>query len=232
MSYTPRHARQKARTGTLIVAGTAAVVAAVPAVALAQTLPAHPTNTHTTAERQQLRVHTQAVEQTQVSYTADQAMQTTELHAAAARNAETLREHQAHLRHLAEVRAERAHAAELARHRAQAARQPVQPAPAPAPVSSGTLSESALAALWIRAGGNPAYAHIASAIAMAESGGNQYAHSPSDDYGYWQINGSHGSALATYDPIGNAKAAILISNNGTYWGAWTTFTSGAYLRYM
>jgi Lysozyme like domain len=91
----------------------------------------------------------------------------------------------------------------------------------------GTLSCSGLESLWDSAGGNPDSAFMAAEIAMAESGGNQYAISPTDDYGYWQINGSHG-ALATLDAYGNARAAIIISNNGTDWSPWTTYTSGAY----
>ena len=63
---------------------------------------------------------------------------------------------------------------------------------------------------------------------MAESGGRQYAHSPTNDFGYWQINGVHGPSMATYDPIGNAKAAIAISNNGRNWYPWTTYVTGAY----
>jgi LysM repeat protein len=93
---------------------------------------------------------------------------------------------------------------------------------------SGTLGCAGLEALWDAAGGAHNEAFIAAEIAMAESGGNQYAHSPTNDYGYWQINGSHGPSMATYDPKGNAKAAIAISGNGRNWGAWTTYTSGAY----
>jgi LysM repeat protein len=92
---------------------------------------------------------------------------------------------------------------------------------------SGTLSCSGLEQLWEAAGGSPSAAHMAAEIAMAESGGNQYAHSPTDDYGYWQINASNGS-LATYDPYGNARAAITLSHDGTSWSPWTTYTSGAY----
>lgn len=92
---------------------------------------------------------------------------------------------------------------------------------------SGTLSCSGLENLWDAAGGNPADAHMAAEIAMAESGGNQYAHSPTDDFGYWQINASNGP-LATYDAFGNARAAITLSHNGSNWSAWTTYTSGAY----
>ena len=93
---------------------------------------------------------------------------------------------------------------------------------------SGNLSCSGLEALWEAAGGSHAEAFMAAEIAMAESGGRQYAYSPTNDYGYWQINGSHGPAQATFNPMGNAKAAISISDDGHDWGAWTTYTSGAY----
>jgi LysM repeat protein len=93
---------------------------------------------------------------------------------------------------------------------------------------SGNLSCSGLEALWEAAGGSRGEAFMAAEIAMAESGGRQYAHSPTNDFGYWQINGGHGPAMATYDPIGNARAAIAISSNGTDWYPWTTYTSGAY----
>jgi LysM repeat protein len=93
---------------------------------------------------------------------------------------------------------------------------------------SGTLGCSGLEALWEAAGGSHAEAFMAAEIAMAESGGNQYALSPTDDYGYWQINASHGPALATFNAIGNAKAAIVISDDGQDWDPWTTYVDGAY----
>jgi LysM repeat protein len=93
---------------------------------------------------------------------------------------------------------------------------------------SGTLGCSGLEALWEAAGGSPGEAFMAAEIAMAESGGRQYAYSPTNDYGYWQINGSHGPAEATFNPIGNAKAAIAISSNGRDWYPWTTYVTGAY----
>ena len=92
---------------------------------------------------------------------------------------------------------------------------------------SGTLSCSGLEQLWDSAGGNPADAFMAAEIAEAESGGNQYALSPTDDYGYWQINASNGS-LATYNAYGNARSAIILSDDGSNWNAWTTYHSGAY----
>ena len=93
---------------------------------------------------------------------------------------------------------------------------------------SGTLGCSGLEALWETAGGSRAEAFMAAEIAMAESGGRQYAYSPTNDYGYWQINGSHGPALATFNPLGNARAAIAISSNGSNWRPWTTYVTGAY----
>jgi LysM repeat protein len=91
----------------------------------------------------------------------------------------------------------------------------------------GTLSCSGLEQLWTDAGGNSADAFMAAEIAEAESGGNQYALSPTDDYGYWQINASNG-ALATFNAYGNARSAIILSDDGGNWNAWTTYRSGAY----
>ena len=91
----------------------------------------------------------------------------------------------------------------------------------------GTYSCSALEQLWEQAGGSSAHAFMAAEIAMAESGGNANAISPTNDFGLWQINGSNGS-LATLNPLQNAKSAITLSGNGTNWGAWTTYHSGAY----
>jgi LysM repeat protein len=93
---------------------------------------------------------------------------------------------------------------------------------------SGTLSCTGLEELWEEAGGPQAEAFTAAEIAMAESGGNPNAISPTDDYGLWQINASHG-ALATLNPLGNAKAAVIISDDGTNWTPWTTYTSGDYV---
>jgi LysM repeat protein len=93
---------------------------------------------------------------------------------------------------------------------------------------SGTLGCSGLEQLWEKAGGSPSEAFTAAEIAMAESGGNQFAVSPTADYGYWQINKPAHGSMATFDPLGNAKAAISISSDGTNWNPWTTFQTGAY----
>jgi LysM repeat protein len=97
----------------------------------------------------------------------------------------------------------------------------------PATTSAGPYSCNGLESLWEQAGGSTGEAVMAASIAMAESGGNPSAISRTNDYGLWQINGSHG-ALATLNPLGNAEAAVSISGNGSSWGAWTTYTSGAY----
>lgn len=92
-----------------------------------------------------------------------------------------------------------------------------------------------LMGIWQQAGGNPHAAAMAAAIAMAESGGNSAAygvnHNGSTDRGLWQINSIHG-AQSTFDIMGNARAAVAISSNGTNWRPWTTYNTGAYRQYL
>jgi hypothetical protein len=92
-----------------------------------------------------------------------------------------------------------------------------------------------LAQLWTSNGGSPATAPMAVAVALAESGGRADAtHVNSDgsiDRGPWQINSVHG-ALSTLDPNANAKAAVKISSGGLNWQPWTTYTSGAFRKYL
>jgi hypothetical protein len=98
-------------------------------------------------------------------------------------------------------------------------------------VSGGTLSCSGLEALWESAGGSRSAAYTAAEIAMAESGGRQYATlvntNGTTDRGYWQINSVHG-ALSTYEAARNARAAVAISANGANWSPWVTYQTGAY----
>jgi len=96
-----------------------------------------------------------------------------------------------------------------------------------AAVQGGSYSCSGLEQIWEEAGGNSSDAFMAAEIAMAESGGNPNAISPTDDFGLWQINASNG-ALATLNALGNAHSAIVLSDDGTNWNAWTTYHSGAY----
>ncbi|HEY0935782.1 MAG TPA: LysM peptidoglycan-binding domain-containing protein [Trebonia sp.] len=93
--------------------------------------------------------------------------------------------------------------------------------------AAGDYTCSGLERIWEEAGGSSAHAFMAAEIAKAESGGNPNAISPTDDFGLWQINGSNG-ALATLNVLGNARSAIILSDNGSNWNAWTTYHSGAY----
>ena len=93
---------------------------------------------------------------------------------------------------------------------------------------SGTLGCSGLEALWRSAGGAASAERTAAGVAMAESGGQEYATGSVGERGYWQINPVNGSFLSTYNPYGNARAAVIMSHNGTNWSPWTTWVDGAY----
>lgn len=102
--------------------------------------------------------------------------------------------------------------------------------------------------IWTSNGGPPGAAQIASAIAMAESGGKSDA--VNDDpatgdlsVGLWQINyfGDLGpQRTAEYGPLSWLKdhldaqvfAAINISSDATDWTPWSTYNDGAYLTWM
>lgn len=86
---------------------------------------------------------------------------------------------------------------------------------------------------------------IATAIALAESGGNTEAqgqNGPTDgcpngslDRGLFQINNCYHpdvSDLCAYNPQCNADKAYAISNNGVNFHPWSTFLNGAYLQHM
>lgn len=98
-------------------------------------------------------------------------------------------------------------------------------------VGGGTLSCTGLEHLWEAEGGSPGAAFMAAEVATAESSGQQYStnHNTNGtvDRGYFQINSTWG-ALSTYDPAGNARAAIQISHDGGDWTPWMTYDSGAY----
>jgi hypothetical protein len=100
-----------------------------------------------------------------------------------------------------------------------------------AAAENGTLGCTQLEALWEEAGGSPAAAFTAAEVAMAESSGRENAtnvnSNGSTDEGYWQINNQAHPGQATYDPLGNARAAVAISGNGTNWTPWVTYQHGA-----
>lgn len=104
---------------------------------------------------------------------------------------------------------------------------------------------STLSQILTAAGFSGAGLATAEGVATAESGANATAHNGNagtgdNSYGLFQINmlGSMGPARlaqyglssndALFDPLTNAKVAYQMSNGGTNWGPWTTFTSGLY----
>ncbi len=113
---------------------------------------------------------------------------------------------------------------------------------------TGKLSTAQLMALWVKAGGNPAQARTAAAIAQAESSGRVGAlnNNPSTgDYsvGPWQINyyaGLRAGRTAQFgtpqhlmtDPLANARAAVSLSGGGRDFSPWSTYKSGAYQSYL
>lgn len=109
-----------------------------------------------------------------------------------------------------------------------------QPAPARTPAPSSTCvaaapgspiipgtyisvySRCGLEQLWIQAGGSRAQAARAACMALAVSGGRTFATSSHGSMGLWQIP-SKPSGYATFQPAANARAAVLLSKNGTKW---------------
>lgn len=80
---------------------------------------------------------------------------------------------------------------------------------------------------------------LATAIALAESGGNPAAVTQEprggESIGLWQIYlVAHPQYSKTdmLDARKNAAAAFAISNGGTNWQPWSVWKSGAYQRYM
>ena len=109
------------------------------------------------------------------------------------------------------------------------------------------LSAQQIYAVARQAGFSPVDATTATAIALAESGGNPAAHNgtpPDNSYGLWQINmiGGLGPArrqafgltsdAQLLDPVTNARAAKAIHDSAGGWSPWTTYTHGAYTRHI
>lgn len=106
------------------------------------------------------------------------------------------------------------------------------------------LSQAQIA-MYARAAGMP-NPDVMAAIAMAESSGNTNAHNPvglDNSYGLWQINmlGNMGPVRRRqlgisnnsqlFDPAVNAKAAAMILRQQGL-SAWSTYTNGAYKKYL
>ena len=108
---------------------------------------------------------------------------------------------------------------------------------------------TSLRALLASAGFHGQGLDTAVAVAMAESGGHPTSHNTNagtgdNSYGLFQINmlGSLGPArmqqyhLSSYndlfDPTVNARVAYQLSQGGTNWTPWTTYTRGTYKQYL
>jgi hypothetical protein len=104
----------------------------------------------------------------------------------------------------------------------------------------GTYDHAGLEQLWKANGGSSATANLAAAIAQAESSGQAGATSANPDggtnVGLWQLDTKGVGAGYTVDqlkdPNTNARITIMATNNGTSWGPWATFHSGAYQKFM
>jgi hypothetical protein len=129
--------------------------------------------------------------------------------------AEAWRQHEAVLlaarQRVLTVQAARAHAA------AAAATAAVRIA-TPAVSYAGVYSYAGIEALWLAAGGNPAYEAKAACIGEHESGGRINAVSATADFGVFQIH----QDPAALDPRVSALTAVRMSSDGRDWSQWTT----------
>src|SRR6266536_2921125 len=92
-----------------------------------------------------------------------------------------------------------------------------------------------LEGLWTGAGGPGAgTAHVAAAIALAESGGNPRAFNPSGASGLWQILGAVDprDQPFLFNPQVNAHEAVLKYRGAGGFSPWVTFETGAYRQFM
>ncbi len=92
-----------------------------------------------------------------------------------------------------------------------------------------------LEGLWTGAGGPGAgTAHVAAAIALAESGGNPRAFNPSGASGLWQILGAVDprDQPFLFNPQVNAREAVLKYRGAGGFSPWVTFETGAYRQFM
>lgn len=106
--------------------------------------------------------------------------------------------------------------------------------------TASVMTKDQIKALWTGNGGNPATAAIAAAIAEAESSGRTQVTSPNPDggtnVGLWQLDtkgaGAGHSVEQLQDPATNARVTIMKSANGSNWGPWETWHTGAYKQYL
>ncbi len=101
---------------------------------------------------------------------------------------------------------------------------------------SGNLSPGQVAQYALRAGLSAQQAVTATAIALAESGGNPTSQGDQGtSYGLWQIHWTvhpQFDPSKLFDPAYNAFAMAQLSGNGSNWTPWTTYNNGAYQQYL
>jgi Transglycosylase SLT domain len=101
-----------------------------------------------------------------------------------------------------------------------------------------TYTYGQLESLWLEVAkgtkyATNAWAALMAAIAEAESSGNADAYNPSGASGLWQILGAVHPADQPhlFDPLTNAREALAkLESQGL--GAWVTYTSGAYKKFL
>jgi Lysozyme like domain len=101
-------------------------------------------------------------------------------------------------------------------------------------VSTGLLTASQIASYASNAGWAGNDVAIATAIALAESGGNPDAYNPEGSIGIWQIDIVQNPQYANdnlTDPEVNASDAYEIYNSGGF-TRWSTYNNGKYLNYL
>jgi len=96
------------------------------------------------------------------------------------------------------------------------------------------LPQSAWAALWVAEGGSPSKADLASAVVMAESGGDSTVDTNPCCKGGYQINVEVGntSRACAMNAVCSTRWAIKESRNGRDWSAWEAYTNGSYRQYL
>jgi hypothetical protein len=107
-------------------------------------------------------------------------------------------------------------------------------------VAGGTFSHAQLMNLWTLKGGSPGTANLAAAIAQAESSGRSTVTSPNPDggvnVGLWQLDtkgvGAGYTVAQLQNPDTNAQITVMNTANGTNWGPWETWHTGAYKQFL
>lgn len=100
---------------------------------------------------------------------------------------------------------------------------------------SGALTYEGVRDLWIAAGGDPAQANVAAAVATAESGRRPSAVNGSNsdgsiDRGLFQMNSIHGGC-STFDLAENVRCAVELQRSGG-WRHWVAYQTGAYRKFL